>query len=237
MFAAVFSTFMLGVLDRRLPGVIGAFIIGVLALAKWSVYSLRCLSLCSPMSARSSRSGRGRFRPWRFSPRSWRASPSRASRSRAFPGTSETGTISPAFFSVAVNSPRTVLPLGGQLAFVACSGALAAVLFADARAGWVSRLQRGYTWLTPLLLGAGWLWVFPALYHASRTVRADGGHFYIGWNALLVSLPITLLVAGSSVAAGMPACGGAKSLLRLRRVPCSCLSPNIRHCGVTHVLQ
>ncbi len=210
VFAAVFSTFMLGVLDRRLPGVIGAFIIGVLALAKWSVlfvalpllvladvravvtkrsWPLQTLALLAAVVAGFSVAGQ----PLASLPRYLR-----------------NGYEISAFFSVAVNSPRTVLPLGGQLAFVACSGALAAVLFADARAGWVSRLQRGYMWLTPLLLGVGWLWVFLALYHASY-VRADGGHFYIGWNALLVSLPITLLVAGSSR-------GGGDAGLRRREV-------------------
>jgi len=197
IFAALYSAFILAVLDRRPAALAGAAVLGVFALAKWSVLfvalplfvlaDLRTLLVKRALPLQSITFLGAIVVGFLL------AGQPLASLPLYF----RNGYEIARFFGLAVTSLRTGMPLEAQLLFVGCAAVLALVLFSHARAAYrAGEAMARDAGAQLLLLGFGWVWVFFALYHASY-IRPDGGHYYIGWNAFLVTLPVALFVAAS----------------------------------------
>jgi hypothetical protein len=196
VFAAIFSAFMLNVLDRRVAAPVAAAIIGVLSLSKWSflfvalplfaladirsvmmkrLFPLQSLTLLATVAL-----------VWVLSGQAMGSLPSYI----------RNGYEISSFFAAAVSQPLW-LPAATKLTFLVAAAALVLSLSLHARNGLKEgRSPSGPKFVTPLVLALGLLWLFFALYKASF-VRPDGGHYFIGWNSLLLILPVTLLVTAS----------------------------------------
>ncbi len=196
VFAALFGAFVLAVLDKRLAALVSAAVIGVFTLSKWSLFfvALPLFALADIRTVVTRRAVPLQTATLLTAIVLVFVAAGQPIGSLAL--FARNGYEIASYFALAVTSPR-VLPLEAQLAFVAFAIGLALMQLLHARAA--SReddTAARETAVRLLVLGLGWLWVFVALYHASY-VRPDGGHFYIGWNALLVILPVALFVAAS----------------------------------------
>jgi hypothetical protein len=196
VFAAMFSAFMLSVLDRRVAAPVAAAIIGVLSLSKWSFLfvALPLFALADIHSVMMKR-----LLPqqsltllatvalvWVLSGQPIGSLPSYI----------RNGYEISSFFAAAVSQPLW-LPAATKLTFLIVAGALVLLLLLHVR----KALTEGHSpsapkTVTPLVLALGLLWLLFALNKASF-IRPDGGHYFIGWHTLLLILPVTLLVTAS----------------------------------------
>jgi len=195
VFAAEFSAFLLALLGRRTVSLLGVVVIGVLALAKNSfffaavplflladaftlakrrVLPLQTFTLLAAMTATFVMVGQ---------------------HLASLPLYLRNGYEISKFYSEAMSlgpSPWGVVTLAP---FVACVLALPLLLLVRARRihtdGSTNADKNGLVLYVATL---GLMWLSLVIYKASF-VRADAGHYYIGWNALLLIAPVMLFTA------------------------------------------
>ena len=190
VFAAVFSTFLLALLGRRAASLLGAAVIGVLALSKTSFFfaaaplflladlfggmkkralPLQTLTLFVTMAAAFVISGQNL---------------------ESLPLYLRNGYEISKYYSTAMSLPSG--PAGAVMgtAFLTCTLGLTLLLVVRARQMPAAPTPNERQVLPVAALGLIWLALI--MYKASF-VRFDVYHYYTGWNALLFILPVALL--------------------------------------------
>ncbi len=215
VFAAIFSSFLLGMQGRRAAALLSAIAIGVFSLSKTSFFFA-----AAPLFILADAHGLLRARNWPLQLLVLFASLSVAFVICGQPPLSlllylRNGYQISSGYLAAMNLPIRSYQVAGLLAFVALSGALVGLLLWHANAtrssaramalqpakaptlaagGAGATAESVPNTLTFVTAAIGFAWLTFVVYKASYA-RIDPEHGSIGWNALLLLTPVTLLVS------------------------------------------
>jgi hypothetical protein len=190
VFAAVFSAFLLGLSSARLPAALSAAVVAVLSLSKLSF-----LFAAAPLFLLADA-----YRLWKYRSIPFQTAILAGGLVASFAASGQKLASVPMFlrngweiskgYSHAMSLPVEAADLIVLIPFVMLAVGLAGLLL------W--RMRHSSEPLRLLVTAAGLAWLTLVAYKAS-SVRPDPQHLTIGWNALLLITPVTLMWARASM--------------------------------------
>ncbi len=200
VFAAAFSAFLLSLLGRRTASLLSAVVIGVLALAKTSF-----LFAAAPLFVLADAFGLLKKRALPLQTLTLFIAMTVAfviagQHLESLPLYLRNGYEISKYYSTAMSLPMDALLV---MPFVACALALPLLLAIRARQMRMDEaaVTLGGRYVLPVT-ALGLIWLIVVMYKASF-VRFDPYHYYIGWNAFLFILPVSLLTTWQLTAASI----------------------------------